>query len=130
MLQLSYVVSHASWLPQYDYRVDSKSAVAQLTYYGIIKNSTGEDWNDVLVQFLWQLIFMQIKLSLSTASPDVIGAPADLPTLQVQQRTYEKPRFRGSIAKMFSSMTCVREYFALSFGISFGIPFVQRWRFS
>ncbi len=55
-LQASYVVNSASWFPLYDVRVDSKSKKAEFSFYGMIQQSTGEDWNDV-------------KLTFSTADP-------------------------------------------------------------
>ena len=55
-LQAAYVVSSANWFPLYDVRVDSKSKQAEFTFYGMMQQSTGEDWNDV-------------KLTFSTADP-------------------------------------------------------------
>jgi hypothetical protein len=55
-LQAPYVVNSASWFPLYDVRVDSKSKKAEFSFYGMIQQSTGEDWNDV-------------KLTFSTADP-------------------------------------------------------------
>ena len=55
-LKASYVVSSASWYPIYDVRVDSKNKLAEFSYFGMIQQSTGEDWNDV-------------KLTFSTADP-------------------------------------------------------------
>lgn len=50
--------------------------VFQITYYGLIKQSTGEDWNNA-------------KLFLSTASPSIGGEVPELGTaeLSVQQPT-------------------------------------------
>lgn len=62
VLQLAYVVSGASWASSYDCRVDGAAASIQLSYYGRITNSTGEDWVDV-------------RLFLSTATPSVGGEP-------------------------------------------------------
>lgn len=55
-LYLSYVVSHASWEPAYDVRVDSSTQGLSLTYYGAVRQSTGEDW-------------VNCRVSLSTAQP-------------------------------------------------------------
>jgi len=55
-LQASYIVRNASWYPIYDARVDSDTKKMQLIYYGMVKQNTGEDWEDV-------------NLVLSTASP-------------------------------------------------------------
>ena len=55
-LNVSYVVNSASWYPIYDARVDTKSEEAEITLFGMVQQSTGEDWND-------------IKLTFSTADP-------------------------------------------------------------
>ncbi len=52
----SYIVSSASWYPIYDARVDTKTKMIEFTFYGMIRQSTGEDWND-------------IRLTFSTADP-------------------------------------------------------------
>jgi len=63
-LQLSYLVTGASWTSSYDCRIDygdgKKNCV--LNYFGSIINTTGEDW-------------MKTKASLSTANPSLGGAP-------------------------------------------------------
>jgi len=56
VLQPSYIVENANWYPIYDARVDSKSKEMELDYFGMINQSTGEDWKNV-------------KLTLSTAEP-------------------------------------------------------------
>ena len=50
-IQASYVVNSASWYPLYDVRVDSKSKQAEFSFYGMIQQSSGEDWNDVKLTF-------------------------------------------------------------------------------
>lgn len=52
----SYMVNSASWYPIYDARVDTKTKMVEFTFYGMIRQSTGEDWND-------------IRLTFSTADP-------------------------------------------------------------
>jgi len=52
----SYLVQNASWYPLYDARVLSQSKEIELHYFGMLQQSTGEDWNDV-------------SLTLSTAEP-------------------------------------------------------------
>lgn len=46
---MSYVILNAKWESSYDVRIETKGkkATCQLTYYGVISNSTGEDWNNV-----------------------------------------------------------------------------------
>lgn len=69
-LELSYLVMQASWQPQYDARVrldeDGNRGEVELTYTGLVQQSTGEDWG-------------QVNLALSTARP---SQAATLPELQ------------------------------------------------
>jgi uncharacterized protein (TIGR02231 family) len=58
---LSYTVPGASWAPSYDARVLSTERAVALGYFGIVRQSTGEDWKDV-------------ALTLSTARPGLGGA--------------------------------------------------------
>jgi uncharacterized protein (TIGR02231 family) len=68
-LELSYLVIGASWSPQYDVRVqmtDEKgSGEVELTYVGVVQQSTGERWENV-------------GLSLSTARPSLAAALPEL----------------------------------------------------
>ncbi len=43
-LLVSYVVSNASWTPKYDLRVSSAERTMQVSYFGMVEQSTGEDW--------------------------------------------------------------------------------------
>lgn len=61
-LRLSYIVMGPAWYPVYDLRVLSNSKEMELTYNAVIRQNTGEDWNDIQVQ-------------LSTARPNVGGQP-------------------------------------------------------
>jgi uncharacterized protein (TIGR02231 family) len=68
-LELSYLVMGASWHPQYDVRVqmtDEKgSGEVELTYVGVVQQSTGERWEEV-------------DLSLSTARPSLASVLPEL----------------------------------------------------
>ncbi|MBI5359810.1 MAG: mucoidy inhibitor MuiA family protein [Planctomycetes bacterium] len=57
-MELSYVISGASWFPKYDLRVMVKDKKVELSYYGFVVQNTGEDWKDV-------------ELTLSTAKPSM-----------------------------------------------------------
>lgn len=61
----SYLVQSASWYPLYDARVISASKQVELSYFGMIHQSTGEDWKD-------------ISLTLSTAEPMSIKSLPEL----------------------------------------------------
>jgi len=86
-LQSSYLVNDASWYPVYDARVSTINKDLELTYYGLIRQSTGEDWKD-------------IQLTLSTAEPIEVQTLPELSPLYLDsdmssaQRT-PKRQFRG-----------------------------------
>lgn len=64
-LDLSGVVNQATWEPSYDVRLAADGSTAGLTYRALVKQQTGEDWNNV-------------NLVLSTAHPASGGAPPEL----------------------------------------------------
>lgn len=74
-VSLSYTVPGASWVSSYDARVASSERTVQLDYFGIVRQSTGEDWKDV-------------ALTLSTARPSLGGAA---PVLSVWQLDIYNP---------------------------------------
>jgi len=57
----------AAWHPLYDIRVSPEGKEVEFSYYGVIYQSTGEDWKDV-------------KVVLSTARPSVSGEAPKLST--------------------------------------------------
>ena len=62
---LKYAVPGASWAPSYDARLHAAERAVELTYFGLVRNGTGEDWND-------------IALTLSTARPSLGGGAPEL----------------------------------------------------
>lgn len=66
-LRLSYLVSNASWTPEYDLRAEDASKPVELVYKGSIVQNTGEDWNNV-------------HLTLSTGNPSLGGTKPELTT--------------------------------------------------
>ncbi len=62
---VKYVVFNCSWRPKYDARYDEETGKVYLTYYGVISQRTGEDWENVL-------------LTLSTATPHMGIEPPEL----------------------------------------------------
>jgi len=76
-LNLSYLVSQAHWEPTYDVRLTADGKQAELIYRALVRQRTGEDWPGV-------------KLALSTAKPEVGGAPPELAPWQIH--LYEPPR--------------------------------------
>lgn len=69
-LLVSYVVTNASWSPKYDLRVSSEERSMHVSYFGMVQQNTGEDWNDA-------------KLSLSTATPSIGGSAPKLETARL-----------------------------------------------
>lgn len=59
-LNISYLVYGVSWYPLYDARASLAENKVELTGFGSIQQTTGEDWQDV-------------ELTLSTARPSVSG---------------------------------------------------------
>lgn len=65
-MSLSYAVPGASWSPAYDARLRTDSRTVELSYFGVVRNATGEDWNS-------------LSLTLSTARPSQGGSAPQLP---------------------------------------------------
>ncbi len=64
-LELSAVMPKAGWTPSYDVRLGADAATADLTFRAMVRQQTGEEWNNV-------------DLTLSTARPAAGGAPPEL----------------------------------------------------
>ncbi|MDR1011127.1 MAG: mucoidy inhibitor MuiA family protein [Opitutaceae bacterium] len=60
-LTIDYTITAASWTPSYDVRLRAAPREVELTYYGNVRQSSGEDWD-------------AIALTLSTARPGLGGA--------------------------------------------------------
>ncbi len=88
-LSLNYFVENAQWRPSYDIVVDPAAKSATLVSYGIIRQSSGEDWDGVPV-------------TLSTAD---VSEVADLPEFQ---KIFITERFRGNGNAFVSSFSSSR----------------------
>jgi len=64
-MAVRYAIPNAGWSPAYDARYRSTDRTVDLSYFGIVRNGTGEDWNNV-------------ALTLSTARPNVGGGAPEL----------------------------------------------------
>lgn len=64
-LWLSYVVFNVNWVPNYEIRLDTKARLMHLAYRAVIKQNTGEAWDN-------------IHLKISTAIPGLKGKHPDL----------------------------------------------------
>lgn len=69
---LAYTVPNARWMPSYDARVASGEKQVDLSYFGVVRQNTGEDWNDV-------------ALTLSTARPSLGGAAPTLRPWEIEE---------------------------------------------
>ncbi|XP_067950246.1 protein F37C4.5-like [Watersipora subatra] len=81
-LALSYLVTEAAWRPQYDIRAFSADSLVKVTYFGLITQKTGEDWNNA-------------KIFLSTAQPSVGGDMPLLPSQTVNLKSRTVKQFKG-----------------------------------
>jgi uncharacterized protein (TIGR02231 family) len=64
-VEISYMIGGASWSPQYDVHAGDDTQKIVLTAYGVIRQRTGENWED-------------IKVVLSTARPQLGTSVPDL----------------------------------------------------
>ena len=64
-MEISYINFRARWKPAYDVRVVPGEKTMRFKGYGIVSQSSGEDWSNV-------------KLSFSTARPSLSGQPPEL----------------------------------------------------
>ena len=96
-LNVTYLISGAGWQPQYDAYADPDTQKVELTYYGVVRQTTGEDWNDV-------------ALTLSSARPSTAARLPDLAawTVDLGGQIYNEAnlnvdleRARASSARMF-----------------------------
>lgn len=86
-LTLAYAVPGASWTPSYDARLRGEERAVELSYFGSVRQNTGEDWK-------------AIALTLSTAQPGLGGAAPELgpwivdvvDTETLKARAYERAR--------------------------------------
>lgn len=78
-LEISYMMMGAAWHPLYDIRVSPEGKEVEFSYYGVIYQTTGEDWKDA-------------KVVLSTARPSVSGEAPEVRTwyLDISQPYYRK----------------------------------------
>jgi uncharacterized protein (TIGR02231 family) len=96
-LTLAYAVPGASWTPAYDARLHSDERVVALTYFGLVRQNTGEDWKD-------------IALTLSTARPSLGGGAPELEPwiVDVEQPVYKDETLQLSQFSVSKSITGAR----------------------
>ena len=72
IIELSYIVHGPTWMPTYDVRVDTTKRQMEISYYGNIRQSSGEDWSNV-------------ELALSTANPGLGGQHPELQPWRIEE---------------------------------------------
>lgn len=97
-LTIDYTVPGASWTPAYDVRLRAEQREVELAYYGIVRQSSGEDWND-------------IALTLSTARPGLGGGAPEARPWYVDVHAPKPAEQRGSanFRSDFGSLTVEAE---------------------
>lgn len=94
--ELSYLIHEAQWRPMYDARVDSKAKKVGMRYYGVVTQTTGENWTNV-------------EVLLSTARPQLGGNAPVLspwyvaPNVPMAVYSMAPPAPRGMMKKMAMS---------------------------
>ena len=83
-LRLTYIVNKASWRPSYDMRISTEKGTCQMTYYGELRQNSGEDWKNC-------------DLRLSTAKPAVGAVPKPVPSIEVRHRAFHNIHNIGNI---------------------------------
>jgi len=98
-LDVSYLVRGAFWQPIYDARADFEKAEVEMVSYGIVKQTTGEDWQDV-------------DMALSTAKPAIGGRmPYVAPWfIRPAQPAVRESRALGIMAKAASAPRMMQQY--------------------
>ncbi len=106
-IEISYLVTNASWHPQYDVRVQmneqQSAGEVELTYIGMVQQATGERWENV-------------KLALSTARPSLasilprldpwyLNVPAPPPVMPLAAMPMRAAQVQHKARMMVSSTT-------------------------
>jgi hypothetical protein len=78
-VRLNYLVSAATWHPQYRFRAGAEKDPVQLEYLAAVEQQTGEDWT-------------RVDVTLSTAQPQLNATPPELSSLDISVVT------RGAMA--------------------------------
>ncbi len=109
VLEISYITQSASWYPTYDARVDIDDQTIELSYYAMVQQSTGEDWQDV------DLVF-------STAEPLSVKSIPELQRWYLNTRTPALRRSRPSAPSSPSvSYPRINVDYTPNFGLANGI---------
>lgn len=93
-IDASYSVGGASWSAVYDARTDFEKSEIELVSYGIVRQSTGEDWDEV-------------DMTLSTAQVTVSGQMPEVNSWFIRPYQPPVPVARGRV--MYASKAVMKE---------------------
>lgn len=82
-VSLRYLKLSSGWEPAYSIRSDSTSKTMSVEYEALVRQETGEDWND-------------IELTLSTAMPSEPSGPGEITPVFVDRKRVPPPASRKS----------------------------------
>ena len=105
-VELTYIVSGPTWTPSYDVRVDTDNQKMAVSYYGNIRQSTGEDWSNV-------------QLNLSTANPGLGGQHPELKPWRIDE---QRPQTFGSSVRLSKSRAPMKQMFESSMDNVMALP--------
>jgi len=95
-VELKYAVPGATWAPSYNARLHAEERSVGFEYFGLVRNSTGEDWKDIL-------------LTLSTARPSLGGGAPELPPWVVDEVRLRAEQVGYSATRNTLAGTLIRE---------------------
>lgn len=96
-VDLSYAIMGAGWQPSYDVRAGANSNSVEVTYYGEVRQRTGEDWKDA-------------DIILSTARPAIGARMPDIYPWYVGWQP--RPMERSARAPMMQGLRASESYAA------------------
>jgi len=94
-LEISYRVMGAYWYPIYDARVNFNKQETELVSFAIVKQSTGEDWQDV-------------KMYLSTAKVNVSGNLPELYPWFLKPKEPARHEYEGKAKRMSVAASSIK----------------------
>ena len=59
LVQVKYMTRGATWSPSYDLRVDTMTDSVSCTYYGMVTQSTTEDWKGAVLCVVIEIVNLE-----------------------------------------------------------------------
>jgi len=92
-VKLAYLLPGAMWFPAYDVRADAGRGEAELVYYAIIQQATGEEWTNAALTL--SASRPSERTSKPKLSPWLLGG-APLPAMPAGMSGANRPDFEGN----------------------------------